>query len=196
MWFHCFKAHFGGLGEFFHLKSTLCSRRNRTFWSCMDRMWVTHLAGQCRKGKWNVTYAECQEKPGWAAASYQDGNFYSIKLCTVSAPKCGFHLCKCKPQEWGFIEEEKEENSAAHDLVNIKCGFPLSGTKLVEMVWKYWSSKHWSILSILTDKLAGFAVHPVHWVILKGDPSDLSKGICVLQSLEAAAVASCFVVSV
>lgn len=39
-------------------------------------------------------------------------------------------------------------------------------------------------------------MHPVHWVILKGDTSDLSKGICVLQSLEAAAVASCSAVSV
>lgn len=39
-------------------------------------------------------------------------------------------------------------------------------------------------------------MHPVHWVILKGDPSDLSKGIRVLQSLEAAAVVSCFAVSV
>lgn len=36
----------------------------------------------------------------------------------------------------------------------------------------------------------------MHWAILKGDPSDLSKGICVLQALDAAAVAGCFSVSV
>ena len=150
--------------------------------------------GSCRKGKWSVTYARCQEQPGWAAALYGNGGLYGIGLCTVSVLWCWFHVCKCKSQE-GFIEEEGFSGSWPK-FVNIECRFPLTGAKLVKMVWKYWSSKHWSVLLILTDKLAGFAVHPVHWVILKGDPSDLSKGICVLQSLEAAAVSSCFAVSV
>lgn len=47
------------------------------------------------------------------------------------------------------------------------------------------------ILLILSNKLAGSAVQSCalgHW---KGDPGDLSRGIRVLQSLEAAAVPSC-----
>lgn len=74
-------------------------------------------------------------------------------------------------------------------------GSHLTGAKLVELVSKYCFSKHYSVLFRLTDKLAGSAVHPVRWVILKADPSDLSKGVPVLQSLEAAAVPSCFAVS-
>lgn len=53
-------------------------------------------------------------------------------------------------------------------------------------------SKHPSILLIPSNKLAASAVHPVPWGIWKGDPGDLSRGIRVLQSLEAAAVPSCF----
>lgn len=56
-------------------------------------------------------------------------------------------------------------------------------------------SKHPSILLIPSNKLAASAVHPVPWGIWKGDPGDLSRGIRVLQSLEAAAVPSCFSLS-
>lgn len=51
------------------------------------------------------------------------------------------------------------------------------GGKTSGGTFKIPASKHRSILLTPTDKLAGFAPHPVLRLILKGDPGDLSKGV-------------------